>query len=702
MVLAMGLAPHSVIAQVVVSEDSLEERQLEIEEPVKKDTIVVTGARYTDRDVSIGKTTQLRREVPQSISVITRQYLDDRNFTKLEDVVKQTTGVNVTRFDGAGNFNSIESRGFPIGAIQLDGIPIPQGANFATALDAAIYDRFEVLRGPAGLLQGSGEPGGAINLVRKRALADPQIGAAVQLGSFDFHRAEFDLTGALTASGALRARVVGVIDRRDSHVVTIANNKWLGYGTLELDITPDTTLSAGYTRQEVRAGYDRGLPSLPNGDLLDLPVSSAVILRGTRQDLDTEDAFVELEHRLANGGQIKLSVRDVNRFLFYKFADSNSNLAPNGDLSMGNGEFLSKSNDRRYDLYITSPFQFGGLTHRFLVGVSHNTSNSFGGNYGPGSALSFNIFAPDYDMPFPPVTLPGYQTVTNRKENAVYGQLQLSATDRFKLLVGGRLSYADVETIRLSDSATTARAKPGGKFIPQVSVLYDLSDTLTTYASYAETFVVQTALNSADELLPPRTGSQIEFGVKGEFFDKRLQAHAAVFRIIDKNRAIADPDVIDASIPGGEVRSQGFELEASGQISLGWDILAGYAFTDTKFLEAPIAQQGMVFSTVTPRHSINLSTRYAFRGNFLRGLSVGGGMSYRSEYFARSGTIRIVTGNYALFNAQLGYEINDHWSLNLTADNLFDKKYYEKVSGTRRQNFYGEPRRVALAVRARF
>ena len=664
--------------------------------------IVVTGERYTGGTVSIGKSAQSRREIPQSISIITRQQLDDRNFTKLEDVVKQTTGVTITRFDGGGNFNSIQSRGFDIGAIQLDGIPIPQGANFATALDAAIYEQIEVLRGPAGLLQGGGEPGGAINLVRKRALYRPALGAAVQLGSFDFHRAEVDLTGPLIASGALRGRVVGVIDRRDSHIVTVSNNKWLGYGTLELDITPATTLSAGYSRQEVRAGYDRGLPTFPDGTLIDLPVSSAVILRGTRQDLDTEDAFVELEHRLDNGGQIKFSARNVDRFLFYKFADSNSQLAPNGDLSMGNGEVQSKSKDRRYDLYFATPFQFGGLDHRLLIGASRNSSDFFGGNFAPGPALDFNLFAPDYDMAFPPVTLPGFQNVTKRSESAVYGQLQLSISDRLKLLGGGRLSYAEVETVRLGDGMTTSLSKPGGKFTPQLAVLYDVSDAVTAYTSYAETFVVQTALDAADELLPPRTGSQIEFGVKGEFFDSGLQAHAAVFRINDKNRAIADPDVINASIPGGEVRSQGFELEASGQVARGWDVLAGYAFTDTKFIKAPVSQLGMVFSTVTPRHSLNLFTRYAFPDNILSGLSVGGGVSYRSEFFAQSGPIRIVSGNYALINAQLGYEIGDNWSLNLTADNLFNKKYYEKVSGTVRQNFYGEPRRVALALRASF
>lgn len=142
-----------------------------------------TEGTYVARTLDIGKTGLSPRETPQSISVITRQQLDDRNFTKLEDALKSTVGINITRLDGAGNYNTIQARGFDIGAVLLDGLPIAQGPNYATALDLALYDRVEVLRGPAGLLQGAGEPGGAVNLVRKRALGTLRIGGGAQLGS---------------------------------------------------------------------------------------------------------------------------------------------------------------------------------------------------------------------------------------------------------------------------------------------------------------------------------------------------------------------------------------------------------------------------------------------------------------------------------------------------------------------------------------
>ena len=142
--------------------------------------------------------------------------------------------------------------------------------------------------------------------------------------------------------------------------------------------------------------------------------------------------------------------------------------------------------------------------------------------------------------------------------------------------------------------------------------------------------------------------------------------------------------------------------EISGQVAPGWDLTAGYAYTETLYLKAPVAQVGTVFSPVTPKHSINLSTRYALRGAGLAGWSVGGGMTWRSEFSAQSGAIKLVSGDYALFNAQVAYQLNDKVSVSLSAENLLDEKYYEKVSGVSRQNFYGEPRRVVLALKARY
>lgn len=658
------------------------------------------SGQYVAREVGVGKMGQSVRETPQSVSVVTRQRLEDRNITKVEDAVKQVTGVTVTRFDGAGNYNTFQARGFDLGAIQLDGMAIPQG-NYTT-LDTALYDRIEVLRGPAGLIQGSSEPGGAVNLVRKRARAGLGLAADVAAGSYGLRRGMVDVTGGLNAEGTVRARVVAVAEDRDSFVDTLFNNKRVGYGTLEWDLAPGTTLSVGAARQRVKSVIDQGLPSYADGRLADLPRSAFAGLRANRQNLETTDLFAELEHRLAGGGKVRASIRDVDRDAFYASARANSVLSPNGDFTMQTVDGLTRERSRAYDLFVTTPFALGGRTHRALVGASRNESKAYENNFGFGPSFRANLLRPDYERPYPAITLPGYSAITTRTENALYGQAQLQVADPLKLLLGGRLSWADVESRSTSTGAVTSRSAPGRQFIPNAAVLWDFHPQMTAYTSYTETFVVQTPLDAAGQLLKPRTGRQVEVGVKGEFLNRRLQTHAALFRIDDVGRAITDPTNPTASIAGGEVRAQGAELEISGQIARGWDVLAGYAYTDTEYTRAPITQQGQAFSTFTPRHSVNLGTRYAFAGDLLRGLSLGAGASYRSAQYAQSGNVRLATGNYALFNADAAYQINDQLSVSLSIDNLLDKKYYEKISSPGRQNFYGEPRRVTVALKARY
>lgn len=655
---------------------------------------------YTAREVTVGKMPLAPRETPQSVSVITRQQLDDRNLSKVEDAVKLSTGITVTRFDGSGNYNTFQARGFDLGSIQLDGVPIPQG-NYST-LDTAVYDRIEVLRGPAGLLQGASEPGGTVNLVRKRAPAKLAINADAAVGSFGMRRGVVDVGGSLNAEGTLRARAVAVAEDRNSHVDVLFNNKRLGYGTVEWDLTPATTLSVGAAQQRVRSVIDQGLPTYADGRLADLPRSAFAGLRSNRQNLETTDVFAELEHRLDGGALVRLSARDIDRTAFYRSARANSALAANGSFTMESvdGDFHVRT--RNYDVFLATPLQLAGRSHKLLVGASHNEGTTWDGNYAYGASQPFNLLQPQYDLPYPSIKLPGFSSTIQRRENALYGQAQIGLADTVKLLAGGRLSWADVATRSTSTGAVTAASDPGRQFVPSVALMWDFHLQHTAYASYGETFVVQSQLDAAKQLLQPRTGKQVEVGVKGEWLNKRLQAHAAVFRIIDENRAVADPVVQGAFVAGGKVRSQGFEAEVSGQPLPGWDVVAGYAYNSTRYLRAPAAQQGQVFSPVTPRHSINLFSRYAFTSPALRGFSIGGGVSYRSEFFAQSGNLRISAPGYALVSAQVGYQISDHLALNLSVDNLLDKTYYEKVSGITRQNFYGEPRRVTLALKARY
>ncbi|MFJ7566179.1 TonB-dependent siderophore receptor [Herminiimonas sp. NPDC097707] len=657
---------------------------------------------YVAQAVTIGsKIPQTVRETPFSVSVVTRQRLDDQNIIKMEDVLKQTTGITVTKLDGSGNSNSITARGFGISSIQLDGLPISQATSYST-VDTAIYDRIEILRGPSGLLLGAGEPGGTINLVRKRARADFAGSAAAMLGSWNAKRAEFDLTGKLTESGNVRGRIVGVADNRDSHIDVVKNDKTLAYGTLEIDLSSRTTLSLGASQQKLDTVRDLGLPTYADGTLLNVPRSTFAGRNGNTQKQETSDMFAELEHHLDGGGLLKFSAREVERFSYDIGVRANSAVNPlTGLVTMQGAASRRETVNRNLDAYITTPFDWGGRTHRVLAGLSYASEEDRTAN-APGLAGgTLNIFQPNYSVPLPALVVGPYSSGAGQTQTGAYGQLQLKPFDRWTFLLGGRVSWWDTEARNLLTGVVTPAPKPEPQFTPLTGVIFDLNDNSSLYGSYAETFVAQTALDVNNKLLPPRTGSQIEFGIKSEFFNKRMNTHLAVFRILDNDRAIADPNDISntKSIAGGEVRSQGWEAEVSGQIKPGWEVTAGYAYTDTKYLKAPVSQLGQVFSSITPKHNLNLWSKHTWRDGAFNRWSAAGGLRSVSETYAQSGNVRIIGKAYTVANAQVGYQISQATSLSLTVNNLFDKIYYEKISGVTRQNFYGEPRSVTLALR---
>jgi len=187
-----------------------------------------------------------------------------------------------------------------------------------------------------------------------------------------------------------------------------------------------------------------------------------------------------------------------------------------------------------------------------------------------------------------------------------------------------------------------------------------------------------------------------------------LDAQFAVFQINDRNRALAAQPPLpptappNATVASGEVENQGFEIELTGRLLPGWDLTAGYAYVDTEFVRGTATQTGNAFDSATPRNNFNLWTRYQFDEGAMQGFHVGGGVKAVSEFYTGSGAVRFEEDGYEVFSAQVGYRFSPKLDVSLTADNLFDEKYYEKVSGAGRQNFYGAPRSYLVSLRGTF
>ncbi len=653
---------------------------------------------YASDNVTLGKGAQSVKDIPQSVSVITRQRMDDQNMTTLADAMESATGITVEKW-GPFSFD-FSARGYQIDKTLLDGSPIQSdyGSVGTSSFDTALFDRVEVLRGPTGLLHGAGEPSGTINLVRKRARGEFGTNARVSAGSWDTYRGVVDVTGALDDEGRLRGRFVGVYEDRESFVDHVYGKKKVGYGTLEYDVTPDTTLSAGLAYQRTDSRPHFGLPKYADGRIPDVDRSTNLGSLWNSNDERIERYFVELEHGLANGGEFNLSANYLNRYTDRKRTESHTFVDPETDTVKARRlDWYYDLTDKYVDASLSSPFSLFGNTHKVLLGASyylHEVDSEY--LLGDPLFIEKDVFDPINDDPEPPFGQPGI-IVSEAEQRSVYAKTELGIRDDLTAVAGARVDwweFTDVDTPSNSYDAD-------GEITPYAGVIYDITPSLTTYVSYTSIYQPQPAERAEGGVVEPRTGDQLEAGIKGAHIGRKLRWQASVFRINDENRAVTDPDNPEFSVGVGEARSQGFEFEVSGSLLPRWEIAAGYAYTDTEYVRDP-ANEGLVLSPRTPKHDVNLWTRYRFSDDRDHGWRIGAGINAVSGVYVENEDVRWEQGGYTLLSAMVGYRFNENLDLSLHGDNLTDKKYFARIGTLNRHTYYGEPRNVTLTLDYRY
>lgn len=651
---------------------------------------------YATGAVSLGKGIEDLREIPQSVSVITSQLIKDKNLLTLNDALQNTTGVTVKTF-GTGTANYI-MRGFEIDSINVDGIET-SASGFGThghgAPDLAAYERVEVLRGPAGLLQGSGEPGGFINLVRKRALAEKQVAFRGSANSWPGYRTDLDVTGALNDAGTLRGRAVAAYEDGDSHIDHVEMEKKVFYGTLELDLSSETTISVGASLEDTDDTPYVGVPLYADGSFA--PISRD-LYTGTSfnyKESRLRRQFVELEHRFDSSAEAVVTVNHTDRDMKYLLNYTTSPIDP----VTGNVDRWSLSADQElaensFDAHINLPVTFLGMEHKVLLGAnaSHSENNNKG--YMVDNAYpSINVFDTGSTNNPVPNLVPAYSRgKTDTRERGLYFKTTSSLTEATKLILGGRVT--DWKT-----DAMGSVSEFDNEFTPYGGLVYDLNDTTTLYVSAAESFVPQTNLDANEKLLDPRIGTQYEVGMKGTLHNGAANYQMAVFQLTDENRAINDPNNPTFSVAGGKVRARGFEAEISGTLFDKLDVLAGYAYTDTEQLKSDDPDtEGNIFNPDAPEHSLRLWGKYNFNQQWAAGL----GAEYNSGTFYELNNIKWEQGGYTTISAMVAYQFSNDSRLILNGTNLTDKRYYSRVSSPTRQSYFGEPLKVTLTFETQF
>lgn len=663
-----------------------------------------TSATQPPGVTTLGKVPLKPRELPQSASVIDHERLEQQNLFSLDEAMQQATGVTVQPFQLLTTAYYV--RGFKVDSFELDGVPALLGNTASSPQDMAIYERVEILRGSNGLLHGTGNPAATVNLVRKRPQREFAASTTLSAGRWDRYRAEVDVGGPLSASGNVRGRAVAAYEDRDYFYDVADQGTRLLYGVTEFDLSPDTLLTVGAQYQHIDSITNMaGVPMAKDGSNLGLSRDTYLDVDWDRFKWDTYRGFGSLEQQLGGGWKGKVSAEYQEADSRLRYAGSFGAIDPQtGDGGQLTGAaYKFKSIQRSLDANLNGPVRLFGLTHELLGGVTYAQGETRQDTARflnlPNTPVNVYRWDP-HGVPRPQIgqyTSPGTTTTTQK---GLYALGRIKLAEPLTLVVGGRESWWDQDT-------PATRFKPGRQFTPYGGLIWDFARDWSWYVSYAEVYQPQADRQTWNsEPLSPVEGKTYETGIKGELADGRLNLSLAAFRIDLENNPQEDPDHPGPPnnpfyISGGKVRSQGFELEGTGYLTPYWSLSAGYTYTSTEYLKDSQNDSGTRYSTFTPRHLLRLWSNYDLPWQDRR-WSVGGGLQAQSDYSVDYRGVSMRQGGYALVNMRLGYKIDEHWTVAVNVNNLFDRTYYQSLSNPNWNNRYGEPRSFNVSLRGAF
>ncbi len=679
----------------------------------KGDEIVVYGS-GTNRNTAATGLDLTPRETPQSITIITREQMNDQAATTVSDVLEYTTGLSVKRVDRGRNL--LSARGFDITSFQLDGLPFATGNVGLEESSTAIYDRVEVIRGATGLLQGAGEPSASINMVRKQADAREFTGlVTLEAGSWNRFSGIVDIGAPLTADGAVRARFVAELYKQDAFVDLESSNGLTLYGTIAADIGPGTRLKAGASYQKVeRNGVMWAQLPYWYADGSKASWSRSRTTGADWNAWNTEEtaAFLSIEQDLGGSWSLR---GDVS--YFQQVEDSKLIwLWGNPDRATGQGMnvwpywYLTKPKQWSLNLQAKGGYRLFGREHELVLGAMYSHQKGGWTNRDPidGTVAPVGNFN-QWDGSYPEAQwgdryrMSGFGTT---QQSSVYGVTRLQLLDPLKLIVGGRVTtWTRDEELALYTPAPY-RIKHKNQITPYAGLIFDLTGNLSAYVSYTSIFNPQTARDRNGRYLDPLEGNNYEAGLKADLMDGRLRASAAIFRVEQNNFAVPDvgffvPGTTDvASRPVNGTVSKGYELEMQGEVVRGWDISVGWSHF--KAVDA----DGVDVQAHQPRKVFRMATKYEFGGG-LKGASIGGSLRWESRPpqtapNPATGVVEPVgQAPYALVNLMAAYDLTQRLSLQLNVNNVFDKAYYNTNSWFGGYIF-GEPRNARVTLRYGF
>lgn len=641
----------------------------------------VQGYRAT-RSASATRTDTAIHETPQSISVVPAQVVEDIGATRLEDALDYAGGVERGNNFGGQGLTEFLVRGFSTQEFYRNGFAVNRG--YPNMPDASTLERIEVLRGPASMLYGRGDPGGTFNIVSKQPQAERRTVLGSQVNTDGLRRGTLDTTGAVDESAAFTYRLNLVAEGSDSFRDHVESERYNIAPVLRWQLSDDTALILEGDYLHNRHPMDRGLTRYPNqaGDLSrDRFLGEESAGKLTNKNATTQ---LRLEHQLDSQWMLRGGIQYLDGSLDGGAVENNGLASDGRTVGRNYSERWLNWNDLAVQANLEGHFDAAGLAHTLLLGMEfdeYNYDSLIRRSGGLTSDFPIDLYDPVYGQPLPALTRTTTYDDENLKSYAFFVQDQIALTERLKAQVGARLERFEQ---RYDNKLTPAGSwdQAHNAVSPRFGLIYDLTEELAVYANTSRSFKPNRGADRSSQAFDPEKGIAHEVGIKYELPEHDLSITAALFHITKENVLTSDPLDSNYQVAAGEARSRGFDISVAGNITPQWRVIGGYAYVDAEVTESSSASMpvGTRLANV-PRHSFNLLDTYEFAEGPLAGLGVGMGVKYVGDRKGGASTTAFDMDAYTTVDLLAYYPLTERVRLNLNLNNVFDEEYEERAWG---------------------
>ncbi|NWF12955.1 TonB-dependent siderophore receptor [Pseudomonas reactans] len=648
----------------------------------------VKGYRAT-RSASATKTDTAIRDIPQSISVIPATVLKDLGSTNVERALEFAGGVSKQNNFGGLTLYEYSVRGFTTSEFYQDGFSANRG--YPSTPDAANIERIEVLKGPAASLYGRGDPGGTVNIVTKKPQPEAFTTLQTSAGSWDRYRTAMDVNTPLDSEGKVLTRVNLAVEDNHSFRDHVQSKRVFVAPSFSWQLDPDTSLLVESEFVRHSSTFDRGIVDAPG-------VSRSTFLGEPNDgDIDNHNNRIQatLEHHLNDAWKLRLASHYKQGSLW---GDASENRALNADGHTIDRRYRERSmgwHDSITQLELRGLFDIGSWQHELLIGTEYEDYRkkervtAIGGSRYP-----IDIYNPVYGKPKPSGARSGTDFFEQTKSHALNLQDQIIFTDRLRGMVGARFEHFEQSI----DDFTRNHAKSKqthDAFTQRAGLLYQLTPQVGVFANASTSFKPNSGLDANNKSFKPEEGVGYEVGIKSELFDDRLSATLAAFHIEKENVLTLDP-ATNLNRAVGKARSQGFDLQLTGQVTDAVRVIGAFAYIDAEVTKGDKAIPTGSRILGVAKRSGSLLGVYEFQDGALRGSDLGAAFTYVGDRSGEAGT-NFELPAYHTVDLLAHYKATENVTVGLNLNNLFDEKYYERSYS----NYWinpGEPRNLTVSL----